>query len=114
MDLTSATVDSIRLRHLPLVREAFDELGILSVIEEALPKHPDALASDADCLLVMGLNILQSRCALYRMGEWLSHFDAEVLIGEGCPTSSFSDTRLGQALDRFYDFGLDNLFSRIA
>ena len=114
MDLSGVTFESVRLHHLPLVRETFDELGILSVIEEVFPKHPEAVVSEADCLLLMCLNILQGRCALYRMHEWLHHLDADVIIGENCPRKAFTDTRLAQTLDRFFAFGLDNLFARIA
>jgi len=114
MDLSGVSFESIRLHHLPLLREVFDELGILPVIEEALPKHPDAVVSDADCLLLMSLNILRGRCALYRMHEWIENFDADVIMGQDCPKRAFTDTRLAQTLDRFFHFGLDNLFARMA
>ncbi|MFT4974129.1 MAG: hypothetical protein ACI8S6_000011 [Myxococcota bacterium] len=87
MELDASALAAFRLRHLPLIREALDELGILQVVEAALPEHPDATVSDAECLLVMILNILHGRCALYWVGEWLDRFDEEVLIGKGCPTA---------------------------
>ncbi|MEL6342470.1 MAG: IS1634 family transposase [Myxococcota bacterium] len=114
MDLRSASIDSRRLHHLPLLREVIDELGILEAVEEALPKHSDAKVSDGDCLLLMMLNILHGRCALYRMHEWLDPYDTDVILGENCPKGAFTDTRLGQALDHIFDFGTDTLFSRIA
>jgi transposase len=52
--------------------------------------------------------------ALYRMEEWLEHYDVEVLLGEGVRPASFNDTRLAACLDHLFDTGSDVVISRVA
>ena len=84
----------VQVRHLPVIREAIDRLGIYDTTLDCLPADPRMVANDADCLAVMILNILHGRVALYKMGDWLRTTDVDVIVGEGCPPSAFSDARL--------------------
>jgi hypothetical protein len=99
--------------HLLLRRWAMDELGIPSVIEEHCSKHALARVSDAECAVALGLNILSGRLALYAMDGWLSHTDAELLVGEGCMPDAFNDTRLALALDHLDEVGTDVIMGGI-
>jgi hypothetical protein len=101
------------VQHFPLVREAMTRLGMLEVLDELFPKDPRSDVSDADCISVMVMNILQGRVALYRMDQWLSHYDLEVLLGEGTTAASFNDTRLGGTLDHLFDAGTDTVLSAV-
>ena len=56
------------LRHLPLLREAIDRLGIRDVIDDLLPPDRRSEVSDGDCVTLMIANILHGRVALYNMG----------------------------------------------
>jgi len=105
------SVSSAVVRHLPLVREAISELGLEAALEARLPPDPRMKVSDADCVLVMILNILHGRVALYKMSEWLEGTDMEVLFGAGVDGACFTDTRLGEALDRIAAAGTDDLLS---
>lgn len=102
------------LRHLPLLREAIDRLGIRDVVDELLPPDRRSEVSDGDCVTLMIANILHGRVALYNMGDWLSTTDAGVLLWEGCPTGAFGDDRLGKCLDRLWNLGTDNVVTAVA
>ena len=43
--------------------------GIVSAIDARCPKHPQARVSDADCVVLLILNILSGRVALGRVGR---------------------------------------------
>ena len=104
----------VQVRHLPVLHEAVDRLGIYDTTLDCLPADPRMVVNDADCLAVMILNILHGRVALYKMGDWLKTTDVDVIVGEGCPPSAFSDARLAATLDRIWEYGADNLFSEVA
>ena len=102
------------VRHLPLVRHAIDELGIPEVIDSVSPPDPRHRVTDGECVKVMILNVLQGRVSLYKMQEWLSLTDAELLLGRDVPVDAFNDDRLGHCLDRLFDNGTEFIFSRVA
>ena len=104
----------VALRHLPIVREAIDRLGIREVLDELLPTDSRAEVSDGDCVTVMIANILGGRVALYNMGEWLAATDVGLLLWEGCPTRAFGDDRLGKTLDHIWNTGTDNIVTAVA
>ena len=102
-----------QLAHLPLVRVVIDQLGIDDVLNDRLPKDPRARVSDADCVAVMLLNILQGRVALYQMERFLDHIDTDIVLGTGCPADAFNDARLAAALDHLFDAGTDSILSDV-
>lgn len=104
---------SFALGHLPLIRAAIQELGLVDVINQLSPKHPLAQVSDGECLVVMLFNILAGRTALWRMDEWAERLDVGLLLGEGVEAASFHDHRLGQFLDHLFEVGTDNILSEV-
>ena len=113
LDLSKVTLQPTTLKHLPLVREAIDQLGIYGALERLLPMDGRSRVSDADCVAVMILNILHGRVALFRMGEWLDGQCLDVLLGEDCSADAFGDLRLGGALDRIHKLGTDEVLSTV-
>ena len=99
--------------HLPLIRAVIDDLGITQAIDARCPKHAQAQVSDADCVVLLILNILSGRVALHRMNDWLDRTDIELLLGSDRPAASFHDTRLGAALDHLHTTGVDTLMGDI-
>lgn len=99
--------------HLPLIRAVVDDLGIVSVLDERCPKHPLSVVSDADCVVLMILNLLSGRVALHRMNDWLERTDAEILLGTDRPASAFHDTRLEACLDHLAAVGTDLLLGDV-
>lgn len=110
---SNVDVSALPVKHLPLLRHLIDRLGITDVLEQLLPKDPLARVSDADCVVVMILNILQGRSALYRMKHWLAQTDLDVLLWADCPSDAFHDHRLGQTLDRLFDWGTEEVLSSV-
>jgi transposase len=115
LDLTNIAehIDSRAVLHLPLVAAVVDQLHITEVVDHLCPKDPRARVSDAACVKLMILNILQGRVALYLMDHWLDRTDSELLLGAGCAADAFSDARLAAALDHLYAAGTDNVFSGV-
>jgi len=112
-DLADYELQSIPLGHLPVVAEYVHRLGIHATIDEVLPMDRRMKVSDAECVTLMILNILQGRCGLYHMGPWAEGTDSEILIGEGIDPMRLSDTRLAHALDRIFTYGPDNVLSEV-
>ena len=112
-DLDTLETAALPVGHLPLVAAAIRECGISEVFNSILPKHPLSEVSDAECLSVMILNILSGRTALWRMDQWLSGLDTELLLGARAEARFFHDTRLGLFLDHICEQGTDNLMSQI-
>jgi len=101
------------LRHLPLIRQAIYRIGIDTVMAEELPRDPRNRVLDVDCVVLMIENVLHGRVALYNMNDWLEGMDVDVVLGEDCPPSAFTDDRLGATLDHIYDYGTDDLLSAV-
>ncbi len=76
MTLDPLLLEACPIGHLPLIRAVIDDLGIVPVLEERSPKHPRSVMSDADCVVLMILNVLSGRVALHRMNDWLDRSDA--------------------------------------
>lgn len=107
------TLSPAAVRHLPVIRQAIAELGIDRVLDRQLPADPRMKATDTDCVVLMILNVLCGRVALYRMADWLSGTDPAVVVGDGCCADWFTDTRLAETLDRLYDAGTDDVLSAV-
>jgi hypothetical protein len=99
MSIDDLEIRSLPVGHLPVIRACLDKLGVFAALDEHLPRHALAHASDAECLAVMVLNILSGRVALWRMDQRFEHIDLELLLGEGVQPGWFHDNRLGRALD---------------
>jgi transposase len=112
-DLSEFALDSCPLGHLPIIAEYVHRLGIYDTLSEILPMDRRMKVSDAECVTLMILNILQGRCGLYHMGPWAQGTDSEVLIGEGIDPLRLSDTRIAHALDRIFEYGPDNVLSDV-
>ena len=110
---TDLDLVSVPVAHLPVIRALIDQLGIHAIIDAALPQHPLSRVSDADCVVVMMLNVLCGRVALFRMDEWLGRTDVELLLGAGREADAFDDNRLSAALDHIDTAGTDSLLTAV-
>lgn len=113
MTLDPLLLEACPIGHLPLIRAVIDDLGVVPVLEERCPKHPLAVVSDADCVVLMILNLLSGRVALHRMNDWLDCTDAEILLGTQRLASAFHDTRLEACLDHIAAAGTDLLLGDV-
>ena len=46
--------------------------------------------------------------------NFLEEKDTELLLGEGIPSSRFTDHNIGRALDRIYETGTQKIFSQLS
>lgn len=106
-------LDPKPVAHLPLVRAVIDQLHIRDVLDDLLPADPRSRVSDAECVTVMLLNLLEGRVALYNMEQWLARTDIELILGEGCPGDAFNDARLAACLDHIADAGTEEVLSAV-
>ena len=113
MPFDDLEIRSLPVGHLPVIRACLEKLGVFDALDEYLPRHPLAHASDGECLAVMVLNILSGRVALWRMDQRFEHIDLELLLGEDVESGWFHDNRLGRALDHIDAVGTDTLLSDI-
>ncbi len=105
-------IESYDVRHMPIVASYCDKIGVCSIVDKALDADMDVSCGK----IVKGLilNTLSGRDPLYRVEEYFSHQDTELLIGKGIDSSAFSDDNIGRVLDRIYSYGTSKLFSEIS
>jgi transposase len=113
MDTENLFLRSYRVDHLPVVRALMDRLHIPQVIDQFCPIPTLARVSDADCVIVLLLNILSGRLALHRIEHWLSQLDTHLLLGMPQSADAFNDTRLGLALDHLDAIGTDRILGAV-
>jgi hypothetical protein len=61
-----------------------------------------------------GVGHLSGRSPLYRLEEFFTAQDTELLLGKAVPPHALNDDTVGHALDRLYDFGTMRLFTACA
>jgi transposase len=113
MSLDDLDIRGLPVGHLPVIRACLDQLGVFAVLDEHLPQHPRAHASDAEWLAVLVLNILSGRVVPWRMDQRFEPVDLELLLGDGMQASWFHENRRGRALDHIARVGTDTLLSEI-
>ena len=105
-------IESYDVRHGPVIGAFCDRIGLPSIVNKALDCN-----MEIDCgKVVKGLilNTLSGRDPLYRVEEYFSHQDTELLVGKGIDPSAFTDDNIGRILDRIYSYGTGKLFSEIS
>ena len=103
-------IESYDVRHLPVIAAFCDKMTIPDIVNKALGFNMDVSAGD----MVKGLilNTLSGRDPLYRVQEYFSHQDTELLIGKGVDCSAFTDDNIGRVFDRIFSYGTSKLFSK--
>ena len=105
-------IESYDVRHLPVIAAFCDKIELCAIVDKALGCNMDVSAGK----MVKGLilNTLSGRDPLYRVKEYFSHQDTELLVGKGIDCSAFSDDNIGRVFDRIYSYGTSKLFSEIS
>jgi len=105
-------IESFDVRHLPIIRAFCDKIDISHIIERAL----DAKMECSPGKIVTGLilDTLAGRNPLYRVRDFFSHQDTELVVGEGMKACLFSDDTIARVLDRIFNYGTQKLFSEIS
>jgi len=102
------------IQHLGIVAGVCDELGLAELIDERIPQ-PRRKVSVGQAVKAMILNALGfSGRALYLNPRFYENRPVEQLIGKGVTAADLHDASLGTALDALYEYGITELFYRIA
>ena len=105
-------IESYDVRHLPAIAAFCDKIELCAIVDKALDCNMDISAGN----MVKGLilNTLSGRDPLYRVQEYFSHQDTELLIGKGVDCSAFTDDNIGRVFDKIFSYGTSKLFSEIS
>lgn len=105
-------IESFDVRHGPIISAFCDKIGLSFIVDKALDCQMEVSCGK----IVKGLilNTLSGRDPLYRVEEYFSHQDTELLVGRGINASAFSDDNIGRVLDRIYSYGTGKLFSEVS
>lgn len=99
------------LEHLGLVAGVIDELGLVELTDELLPRHAQNCISSGQVVKAMILNCFGFLSApLYLFSEFFERKPIAHLLGEGIEASYLNDDRLGRVLDGLFEFGTTMFF----
>lgn len=94
----------------------FDELGVGTVVDKLIPQDKEqrkiTLGQTLKAMVLNGLGFANSR--LYLLSKFFENKPLDRLIGSDVKASYLNDDTLGRALDKFYNFGVTELYSAIA
>jgi transposase len=112
MSLIPPTLEAYQVQHLPIVKAYADKIGLVEVINQLVPT---AMAVDPGTIVLgMILDTLSGRSPLYRLEEFFTHQDTELLLGKTVAPEAFHDDTVGRVLDRLYEIGTMKLFTACA
>jgi transposase len=110
MDISTNTIE-----HFGIIAGIFDELGIGSIIDRALPKTRSHKASHSTIIKAMCLNGLGfNESRLYFYSNFFIGLPTESLLGEGISPSNLNDDTLSRTLDAIFNYGPTELFNELA
>ena len=104
------------IEHLGLVASMIDELGIVEVIDGAIPQDMNqrkvSIGQAIKALIICGLGFTNHR--LYLAGHFFTNKPTERLIGADIKAEHLNDDVLGRALDALYEYGVTAMFHWIS
>jgi transposase len=103
--------ESFSTAHLPIVREYARRMGLVEIIDSALPRGMHI--SPGKVLLGLAMNVLCGRSPVYRVEEFFHVRDVAFLLGEEMSAEKLNDDAIGRVLDRVYNYGTWKMFSEI-
>jgi len=96
------------------VRCVADEIGLVRLLDEALPwDDRQCKFSPGTRLLVLIFAILYDRTALYRVQQFLAYQDLPLLVGRPAVPEDFNDDALARALDKLWQAGAQRVFTTV-
>ena len=91
------------------------ELKIAESVNAHIIEGDQRTLSHGDAVVAMILNGLGfTGMPLYMTPQYFEDKPVELLIGEGIEARHINDVALGRTLDKLYEYGITNLFSKIA
>lgn len=104
------------LEHLGLVAAMYDELKIGEIVDSLVPQDKKqrkiTLGQILKAMVLNGLGFANSR--LYLLSQFFENKPLDRLIGPDIKATSLNDDLLGRGLEKFYQFGVTELYRQIA
>ena len=97
------------LDHLGIVTGLIDEIGIVELLNEMLgtdPREKVSIGIAVKAMLLNGLGFVSA--PLYLFEQFFRGKATEKLLGEGIKAENLNDDRLGKALDKLYEAGINS------
>ena len=111
-EIVLSDVSTYPVRHLPIIKEYANKLGIVDTINHLVPSEMDI--DPGTIFLGLILDTLSGRSPLYRLKDFFETQDRELLLGKEVNPDVFSDHNVGRVLDKAYDIGTMKIFSEIS
>jgi transposase len=96
---------------LPLAAAYCRRLGLAELIDALVPSKMEV--SPGLVVQAMVLDTLSGRSPLYRLEDFLSGQDIELLLGTAVESRKFNDTNIGRSLDAIFDAGASKILTEI-
>lgn len=104
-----------KLGHLGLVAGMCKELNISEIVNNHIIVGDQRTLSHGDAVVSMVLNGLGfTGTPLYMSPQYFEDKPIAELLGKDIEAESINDTALGRTLDKIYEYGINDLFSKIA
>jgi transposase len=100
------------VHHLPIIKAYADKIQLVEVINQLIPSNK--IVDHGTIILAMVIDTLTGRNPLYRLDEFYSKQDTELLLGKKIHHSELTDDSIVRTLDAIYDYGTMKIFSAIA
>lgn len=100
------------VHHLPIVGAYAEKIQLVEIINQLIPSNKKV--DHGTMILAMVIDTLTGRNPLYRLEEFYSKQDTELLLGKEIHPSQLTDDSIGRTLDAVYDYGSMKVFSAIA
>jgi transposase len=100
------------VKHLPIIRAYGEKVGVVEVLNDLVESEMEV--EPGLMFLGMILDTLSGRSPLYRLEEFFSQQDTELLLGTSIEAKRFNDDNVGRFLDKVYETGTMKIFTEIA
>lgn len=97
--------------HLPGVAAYCRRLGVVEVVNDIVGSQMNI--QPGVVVQAMVLDTLSGRSPLYRIKEFLTGRDVELLVGEDIPANAFSDINIGRSLDAIFKAGPSRIVTEL-
>lgn len=99
-------IESFDVRHGPIISAFCNKIGLSSTVDNALKSQMET--SPGEIVKGLILNTLAGGDPLYRVEEFFSHQDTELLVGKGIRACDFTDDNIGRVLDIYKNLLVDH------